>query len=312
MDWTEDANKFLELWVQAQKSLTESQDKFFVSLTGRTRDADAEAAKTDSLTLNQNTENLTETGRKVAEIWRSFLAFYGTLAEILPSGGKADEDARTALGKLIDPAHLMGAGLSDMDKTIRRLTESPELADLGDFERKFMKASAAWLDLRRCSGEYQGVVMGAWVTAMQRLMSDLKERADKGETVESWRQLTDIWLGIANDALVETHRSTAFLEAQSNLLRAGTQYRLREREITEIVCEAKSIPTRTEIDDLHRTVHELRREMRELRRTWSDILALASEGDAVNEKKPARRKNVAAKAISNGAHNRVKRKSARA
>ena len=309
MDWTEDASKFLEMWVQGQKSLAESQEKFFANFGDQMSKSTPPSA--DPLALAPDMEVLTETGRKVAEVWRSFMAFCGTLSEVLPAGGQADDDARTALGKLMDPARLIGAGMTDLDKTIRRLTETPELADMGEFERKFMKTSSAWLELRRRSGEYQGVVMGAWITAMQRLMTKLKEKSEQGESVESWRQLTDIWLGIANDSLVETHRSKQFLEAQSNLLRAGTQYRLREREITEIVCEAKSIPTRTEIDDLHRTVHELRRELRELKHTWADILALASEGDADNEKKPSKKRRAAGKVAAKGTRQRVKRKSAK-
>ncbi len=309
MNWTEDASKFLDMWVQGQKSLAESQEKFFANFGDQIGKSSSPQA--DPLGLAPDAEILTETGRKVAEVWRSFLAFCGTLSEVLPAGGQADDEARTALGKLMDPARLIGAGMSDLDKTIRRLTETPELADLGEFERKFMKTSSAWVELRRCSGEYQGVVMGAWITAMQRLMTKLKEKAEQGESVESWRQLTDIWLGIANDALVETHRSKQFLEAQSNLLRAGTQYRLREREITEIVCEAKSIPTRTEIDDLHRTVHELRRELRELKQTWSDILALAGDGDADKEKKSSKKRRSAGKAAAKGTRARTKRNTAK-
>ena len=71
--------------------------------------------------------------------------------------------------------------------------------------------------------------------------------------------MLDRWLVIANDELIRTQRTDEFLKAQRELLAAGVTYRLKERELVEVWCETHSIPTRTEVDDLHRTVHELRR-----------------------------------------------------
>lgn len=43
-------------------------------------------------------------------------------------------------------------------------------------------------------------------------------------------------------------------------------YRLSLRELAEEFCEIHQIPGRSEVDDLSRTVHELRRELRALKR----------------------------------------------
>jgi hypothetical protein len=43
-------------------------------------------------------------------------------------------------------------------------------------------------------------------------------------------------------------------------------YRLQLREVAEEFCEIYQIPGRTEVDELARTVHELRREIRALKR----------------------------------------------
>ena len=75
--------------------------------------------------------------------------------------------------------------------------------------------------------------------------------------------MLDRWLVIANDELIRTQRTDEFLKAQRELLSAGVTYRLKERELVEVWCETHSIPTRTEVDDLHRTVHELRGQVRD-------------------------------------------------
>jgi hypothetical protein len=82
----------------------------------------------------------------------------------------------------------------------------------------------------------------------------------------TWRGLTDRWLAVANDTLIEVHRSDEFVGAQRRMLRAASDLHLQERRIAEAWSEAAHLPTRTEVDELQRTVTELRREMRLLRR----------------------------------------------
>jgi polyhydroxyalkanoate synthesis regulator phasin len=84
----------------------------------------------------------------------------------------------------------------------------------------------------------------------------------KGAPIESGRGMLDLWLATANKSLVEMHRSDQFLEAQRRMTRSSTEYRLAEREIAEAFCEMHHIPTRTEMDEVQRTVTELRRELR--------------------------------------------------
>ena len=89
----------------------------------------------------------------------------------------------------------------------------------------------------------------------------------QGTPITSWRELTDVWIDIANDTLVETHRTPEFLEAQRRLTRSGVACRLQEREIAEAFCEMQQIPTRTEMDEVQREVYELRRRLRALERS---------------------------------------------
>ena len=53
------------------------------------------------------------------------------------------------------------------------------------------------------------------------------------------------------------------------MLRSASDYRLQERKLAEAWCEASHMPTRTEVDELQRTVTELRRQLRALQRAKS-------------------------------------------
>ena len=78
--------------------------------------------------------------------------------------------------------------------------------------------------------------------------------------------MADRWLAVVNDTLIEVQRSEAFVEAQRKMLRSASDYRLQEQKIAEAWCEAFHVPTRTEMDEMQRTVTELRRQLRALQR----------------------------------------------
>ena len=73
-----------------------------------------------------------------------------------------------------------------------------------------------------------------------------------------------LWLEIANQTLIETHRTPEFLEAQQQLLAHGMDFLLAEREFVEALVEPAGLPTRTEIDEVHHTVQDLKRRVRAL------------------------------------------------
>jgi polyhydroxyalkanoate synthase subunit PhaE len=178
------------------------------------------------------------------------------------STGKAEGIAEETLRRMLDPTRFLFAGTDEINQAIQRLVEGPEFADIGTIERQLLKATGEWLALREASAAYRGVTAGAWTRAFQTFS---KETAKDPKLLEQgFRTVLDRWLGIANDELIRTQRTDEFLKAQRELLAAGVAYRLKERELVEVWCETHSIPTRTEVDDLHRTVHELRGQVRAL------------------------------------------------
>ena len=75
-----------------------------------------------------------------------------------------------------------------------------------------------------------------------------------------------MWTDTAKRVLLEAQRSERFLQTQVAQIRASTELRVAQRDLVEYYGERFGFPTRTELDDVHRTVTELRREVRALRR----------------------------------------------
>lgn len=213
-----------------------------------------------------NVDVIWEHARKQGEDWLS-----GIRAKTGFGGAEGEGIAGETLKRMLDPGQFLYAGSDEINQTIQKLVEGPEFADIGTLERQALRATREWLTLREAGAEYRLITAKAWTTAFERFAKEVG--TDPGQLSAGPRALTDRWLAIANAELMATQRTDEFLAAQRKLLRAGVEYRIRERAMIEVWCETHSIPTRTEVDDLHKTVHLMRREMRELRKKVAALSA---------------------------------------
>ena len=200
---------------------------------------------------------LEEQFKELRDTWQSSIEKW---TEFAKGGLKTGTLTPEALKEFFGPSAWSGPGA--FDAGLRQVLEGPQYATLWDQGRKLMELQQRALQRDKEVAGYQAVVQKAWNLAFQRFSASFARAKD--ESPATWRGLTDRWLKVVNDTLVEVHRSDEFLEAQRRMLRAAAEYRLQERKIAEAWCETSHIPTRTEMDEMQRTVTELKRQVREL------------------------------------------------
>ena len=169
-----------------------------------------------------------------------------------------------ALRAIFVPDHWSRAGAGTFDAGLREVLEGPRYATLWGMDREALQLQQRAAERDKRALAFQAIVQKAWNSAFERFAKSLA--AGAGDAPTTWRGLTDKWLAVANETLIEAHRTDEFVQAQSSMLRAASEYRLQERQMAESWCVAMHLPTRTEMDEMQRVVTELRRELRLLRR----------------------------------------------
>jgi len=190
------------------------------------------------------------------------------------SDSSADEADRkdyfAALKMALDPSTFMQMGSNDLTKAFQKLLNAPQFADFGTFENRMMQMMNDSSELRKASAEYQSLISASWSKAFGDFMAQASELFkkpfdDSENGSQSVKDMIDQWLKIANKKLLDTQRSPEFLDAQKQLFKAATQCKDQQNEMIEQWCEYVGIPSRAEVDDLHKKVHELKREVRKLK-----------------------------------------------
>ena len=242
-NWFEESNKLFRNW-------NEQQQAFWKSIAGQATTAAPVAPFAGIESSLSQTQ----------ELWRSAIEQWMALGpQALGQVGKIDELLKTSF----DPAKWAQGSIAPVDRAIEHLVDGPSYATLLTLDRQVLRAQKLRAEWARDLAAYQLVVQRAWSEALQRFLKAI--HSDEGAPIRTWRELTDLWVDTANDTLVEAHRTPEFLEAQRRLTRSSTECRLAERAIAEAYCELNHIPTRTEVDELAKTVVELRRELRALK-----------------------------------------------
>jgi hypothetical protein len=85
-----------------------------------------------------------------------------------------------------------------------------------------------------------------------------------------------LWTEVANRVLIETQRSEPFLASQREMIRSTTELRLAQQDLVERFGSQYGFPTRTELDDVHRSLTEMRRELRRMRRALQEAQVATS------------------------------------
>lgn len=238
---------FYKSWMAMQAQLMEAQMGFWQqAATTAESPADTGALETYAQAWSE--------ARKRVEDWKA------GFDRLRPSASGGDSIVQATLLRMMDPAQLLFAGSDEVNQTILKLVEGSDFTNAAGLTQQVFEATREWIALQEASAAYRLVVIRAWNAAFVRFSA----AAAKQETTteQDPGSLLELWLETANDEVIAAQRTQDFLTAQRNLLRAGIDYRLRKREIAEAWCRDHSIPTRTEIDELHATVYRLKRELR--------------------------------------------------
>jgi hypothetical protein len=239
--------------------------------------------------LSGGATDLANAGKSMMELWSAATSACSKLAGSIPATGGGDGLVDATFRKIVDPGSWMG-GTGEMDDVLGRMAEGPRFADLWEAERRYATVLQAWMNLRRRHLEHNAVVLQAWLQAARRFSEQIAGQGGaKAKPLDAKAALA-LWTETANQELLETQRSEPFLQTQAAMIRATTDLRMAQQELVEHFGKQYGFPTRTELDDVHRTVTELRRELRAMRREQRVVAPPpAARKQAIQTAQPVRR-----------------------
>ena len=148
--------------------------------------------------------------------------------------------------------------------------------------------------LQKLTGEYlqqQGQLTQLWGGIIGDALKLFGERAGQklqtGETFTSGKALYDLWIESAETVFAKAAHSPAYAKAQADLGNTVAKLRTEHRIVIEQTSKQYDLPTRDELNTVHRRLKDLKAELRRVSARLDETtkaLEAAQKGEAAQKK----------------------------
>jgi len=105
-----------------------------------------------------------------------------------------------------------------------------------------------------------------WTNAQNRFGHTLRGMVERRESFADVQGFLRGWTAALDEATHQSMQSDAGLALTAEVSRAATSLRIAQNRAVEVFSELYNIPTRAEVDEAYRLIHELRKELRALKK----------------------------------------------
>lgn len=182
------------------------------------------------------------------------------------------------------------------NQTVGTMVSMPGVGFTRELEEKFAKNYHAWTELMQAMEEYQLLVADAWAGVQEEVLREMMRRAEQGQPIESVRDLVRLWTSSADASFAKVLGSEKYSEVQGRFVSAFMEYRVKEQAVVDEMMKYAHIPTRTEMDEAHRNIYELRKDVKAIKKAMNMPVGVSLTEDSKEPaadkpaKKPAAKK----------------------
>lgn len=200
--------------------------------------------------------------RETMETWRKHLA--PTSAETTGVLQKFQELLQTSFAGSIEWARLGAEG-----ESAAPLQKLFDALPLGPAREQQM----AWQELQRAAAEYQALaqqIAQAFAqvikAALERVPQEAELRARRAEALGGIRELYDLWVSVGEQEFAKIAHDEEFVRLQARMNNALTRLRRAQQHIAEYALKQLDLPTRSELNSVHRRLRDLAARLETLER----------------------------------------------
>lgn len=112
--------------------------------------------------------------------------------------------------------------------------------------------------------EYQHVLYATGMTAMERVIETIAHKIKSGEEVKSFDEFFDLWIDLNEKTYLELFQTEEFSQLQGEFMESTLTVRRHFFKLMELYLYDFPIALRSEMDDLYKTIYDLKKKLKSL------------------------------------------------
>jgi len=153
--------------------------------------------------------------------------------------------------------------------------KAPAFGYLREHQEHYQKMALAFVEYQEANKAYNALIMKSSQRSFEILELKLADRSEPGRQIDSVRALYDLWVDSAEEAYAEIALSDEFRKVYGDVVNSQMRVRSQMQQEVERIGVDLGMPTRTELNSVHKRMHDLRRELRASQENQRDA---ASDG----------------------------------
>lgn len=244
---------------------------------------------------NEVLDRVIGSGKQFADFMQGVIGQLATVKPDMAGPGKFREAMEQAFGAISPKSNpvvdalrgMVGEGargfeqlMADFNKAaqpfegeLRGLLSLPAFGYSREGQEQRQALARAMLEYNEANARYHELMMKAARLGLDRFESKLGERSEPGRELTSMRALFDLYIDAAEEGYAEVAMSPEFREAYGELVNAQMRVRQQVQQEIERSTAALGMPVRSEMDSVHKRMHEMRRRIADLEEKLAAVTA---------------------------------------
>lgn len=127
-----------------------------------------------------------------------------------------------------------------------------------EHQQRMQKAASAFVEFQDAVGKYNALMLKSSQRSFAIFEDKLAQRSEPGRQIDSLRGLYDLWVDAAEEAYAEVALSEEFRKVYGDVVNAQMRVRAQVQAEVERLGAELGMPTRSELDSVHKRLHGLR------------------------------------------------------
>jgi class III poly(R)-hydroxyalkanoic acid synthase PhaE subunit len=162
---------------------------------------------------------------------------------------------------------------SAFDKTVGRIFHVPAVGKDREKTELILRSIDDLSVYMAKNTEYQHTMYVTGMAAMEKVIGAVAEKIKKGEEIKSFEEFFDLWVTVNEKTYYALFQTPDFSRLQGEVLDSSLSVRKHLFKLMELYLYDFPIALRSEMDDLYKTIYDLRKQVKGLEKRLKDVSA---------------------------------------
>lgn len=183
-------------------------------------------------------------------------------------------------------------GADSLHQHMNKLLATPGVGYTREWQEQAQVLARLWMEYQQAYRDYAEIFNRVAYNTVQRLQAKLMSLTGSENPVSTLREVYDMWVDCAEDAYAEMVNTEEYADVNARMVNALMAWKQQGRRMLDETLGMMNLPTRRELDSVHKRLHELRKQSRQ--GGGGDSTALQAEVSSLREEVNALREELAA------------------